>query len=162
MKRIEMTIQCPACNGTGVYVGMAERDGAAVVCHRCNGSGKYDYSYEYEEFTGIKKAEGVERVYKKGYGFVIAPQVLDFTGIGEIDMGEEGVSYAEFLKGNLPGHTKKLACPMVADQSVCHRVSGFVDECEALHGSCLLGTLLTKCNYQPHKANCWKRFDRDS
>ena len=47
MKSIK--IECKACNGTGLYVGMAERDGVAVQCHNCNGNGWV--IYEYNEFT---------------------------------------------------------------------------------------------------------------
>jgi len=99
MKTIEMEIQCKACHGTGVYVVMAERDGAAVVCSNCGGTGKYQYRFDYEEFTGRKTRQGVTRVYKQGYGFVIAPKELTFEGCGVVDMAKEGVSYEDFLSG---------------------------------------------------------------
>lgn len=159
MKTIEMNIECQSCNGTGVYQGMAERDGAAVVCRTCNGTGEHLYKFSYSEFTGKKRKEGVKRVYKGGYGFVIAPGKLSFKNIGEVDMAKEGVSYDEFLEGELPGHVKTLACPMMADQGACHKIKGFVDECDTLDGGSLLGKLLSRCNYQEHKANCWRRFE---
>lgn len=31
-KEIRIKQECSACNGTGLYVGFAEKDGAAVVC----------------------------------------------------------------------------------------------------------------------------------
>jgi len=37
---LEGECECSACKGTGLYVGMAEREGAAVVCSRCKGTGK--------------------------------------------------------------------------------------------------------------------------
>lgn len=37
---IKIECECNACKGTGLYVGMAERDGAAVVCYTCKGTGK--------------------------------------------------------------------------------------------------------------------------
>ena len=158
MPKIEMTIQCQSCKGTGVYVGMAERDGAAVVCQNCKGTGKYNYKFEYEDFTGLKTRDDVTRVYKQSYGFIIAPKVLDFKGHGEIDMQKEGVSYSEFIAGNMPEHTKQLACPMLADQAACHRIKGFVEECERLDGRCLLGRSLSSCGNQPQKDSCWERF----
>jgi hypothetical protein len=36
---ISIDVECPACDGTGLYSGMGERDGAAVVCSRCSGTG---------------------------------------------------------------------------------------------------------------------------
>ncbi len=160
MKKIEMVIQCPSCKGTGVYVGLAERDGAAVVCNTCKGTGKYNYQFEYEEFTGLKQRDNISRVFKKGYGLVIAPRKIDFKGIGEIDMNKEGVSYNDFLNGHIPEHSKQLACPMIADQGACHEIIGFVKECECLAGEMLFGRLLSECNNQPNKLGCWKRFEQ--
>ena len=37
---IEFDCECESCKGTGLYVGMAEREGSAVVCHTCKGTGK--------------------------------------------------------------------------------------------------------------------------
>ncbi|GAH55007.1 unnamed protein product, partial [marine sediment metagenome] len=37
---IEYDCECNDCKGTGLYTGMAEGDGFAVVCHACNGTGK--------------------------------------------------------------------------------------------------------------------------
>jgi len=108
--------------GSGVYVGMGERGEAAVVCYNCNGSGKYNYKFEYNEFPGLKKKKNVKRVYKDGYGYVISPEVIDFKDIGEIDMSKEGVSYEDFVKGIKPDHIKNLACPMIADQGGCHKI----------------------------------------
>jgi len=45
MEKIEMDIECPSCNGTGLYCGMGEKEGVAVVCCKCQGSGKYHYVY---------------------------------------------------------------------------------------------------------------------
>lgn len=159
MKKIEMVIQCQSYKGTGVYVGMAERDGAAVVCHTCKGTGAYNYKFEYEDFTGLKQRNDVSRVFKQSYGFVIAPRKLEFKNIGEIDMTEEGVSYKDFQNGAMPKHVKKLACPMQADQSSCHNIKGFVNECERLDGDMLLGRMLTQCKNKQNKLDCWKRFE---
>lgn len=138
-----MVIECKSCEGTGVYVGMAERNGAAVICTTCNGTGKYNYKFEYNEFTGLKTRENVTRVYKSGYGYVISPTQITFEKHGEIDMSKEGVSYEEFLSGKTPNHIKQLICPMVANQSACHDIKSFVDECERLHGGSMLGMYLS-------------------
>lgn len=47
MKKIEMTIECPHCGGAGIYAGMAEGDGTAVVCNQCQGTGAYKYFYNH-------------------------------------------------------------------------------------------------------------------
>jgi len=160
MKKIEMVIECPACEGSGVYNGIGEGDGLAVICYKCNGSGAYKYHYSYNEFTGRKIKEGILRVYKQGYGYKLGLGTINFDMVGEVDMTSEGVSYQEFLDGKEPEHIKKLACPMLADQGACHSIKGFIDECGRLHGSMLLGIRLTQCNYYPRKAKCWKRFKK--
>ena len=156
MSEIKMDIVCPSCDGTGVYVGLGERDGASVVCSYCKGTGKYEYTYHYEKFTKRKVKEGVKRVYKSSYGYVIAPKELDFKEHGRIDMSKEGVSYEEFLNGDMPDHVESLGCPMIASQGDCHKVKGFIDECNNLNGRYI--NYIPECNNQCNKAECWKRF----
>ncbi len=157
--KIEIDIECPACKATGVYTGMGERDGAAVVCRKCNGTGKYHYSYSYECFVGRRLRDDVKRVYLSGYGFVVTSKKIKFEGIGTIDMNKEGVSYKEFLSGKTPKHIEKLGCPMRADQSACHKIKGFVDKCEELNGGWILN--LSECKYAKNKSECWKRFHEE-
>jgi len=158
MKKIELKIQCRSCGGTGIYVGIGERDGAAIVCHTCNGTGCEDYYFEYTPFTKRKKKEGIKRVYKDGMGYCIAPKLLVFKGVGTIDMAKEGVSYAEFLEGKMPEHIKTLGCPMQADQGTCHEIKGFIEECDKLNGGYL--NMIADCKNHPNKAECWDRFDK--
>jgi hypothetical protein len=158
MKKIEMTIECPSCKGTGVYTGMAEGGGAAVVCSKCNGTGAYKYSYSYNEFTGRKKREDVKRVYLRGMGYKIGLGKINFDGIGEIDMDKEGVSYEEFLRGKMPTYIKKLGCPMLADQSACHEIKGFTKECDRLNGGWI--GYIPECKYRDNKDKCWERFEK--
>ena len=156
MKTID--ISCPSCQGTGVYVGMSERHGAAVVCYKCDGTGKTEY--HYEEFTKRKVREDVTRVYKSSYGYVIAPKELEFKNYGGIDMRKEGVSYEEFLNGDTPKHIEKLGCPMMADQGACHSKDGFIDECFSC--GLMYGGSITNCKHQKYKAECWERFNNES
>ena len=159
MKKIDIDIQCQACKGTGVYIGMAEKNGAAVVCTKCKGTGKYNYVFEYEDFKGMNVCDDVKRVYKSSYGFCIEPTEIPMSNGGVIDMSKEGVSYEEFKKGKLPGHIKQLVCPMLADQGACHDIKEFIAGCELLHGGILCGLPITSCNNQPNKSDCWKRFE---
>ncbi len=159
METIKMQIECPYCKGTGVYVGMAEGRGAAVMCHRCDGTGAYEYSYSYNEYTGRKVKEGVSRVYLSSGGYKIGTGEINFDGIGEIDMDKEGISYLDFINGKKPEHIKKLLCPMQADQIACHNKEGFVDECNKLNGNRI--SMLTECKMQPEKGKCWERFENE-
>jgi len=157
MKKIEMTIECPDCRGTGLYSGMGEGQGAAVICHKCKGTGAYFYSYSYKEFTERKKQKGIKRVYLAGGGYKIGLGKINFTSIGEIDMDKEGISYSEFLAGKKPSHIKKLGCPMLLDQDACHNKEGFVKECNILNGGWF--SQITTCKKYQNKEKCWLRFE---
>lgn len=156
MKTIDLLIECPYCKGTGVYSGMGESKDTAVICNYCKGSGQYHYTYSYEEFTGRKVNNNIKRVYLNGYGYKIGLGKINFSHIGEIDMDREGVSYEEFLNGKMPQHITKLACPMLADQGACHKIKGFVDKCNELHGGWF--GYIHECRNQSNKDKCWKRF----
>jgi hypothetical protein len=158
-KKIELSVECPSCSGTGLYQGLAEGYGIAVVCHRCQGTGEYKYSYSYNDFTGRKKLDNVERVFKKGTQYKIGLGVVDFGGeVGEIDMDKEGVSYQEFLDGILPNHIKQLECPMMADQGACHNIKGFTGKCNDLNGGWI--GYIPSCKHQNRKNECWDRFSK--
>ena len=81
---------CGACDGTGVYSGMCERKGEAVVCLHCDGTGNDIICYV--PFTGRKRRRGIKTV-RRSRGTFIA------TGVG--GTGKE-VTYKEFLEGKLP------------------------------------------------------------
>lgn len=159
MKKIEMSVECEACNGTGVYSGIGESDGAGVVCYECAGTGLRKYDFEYKEFTGRKTRDDIKRVYKRNYGYKIGLGKVAFGGdIGEVNMDTEGVSYEEFLAGAMPDDIRAMACPMLADIGACEQIDGFIDICEDEHGL-YIGTRITECPNRCNKIECWKRFD---
>lgn len=53
-------VECSACNGTGLYCGMCEPKGEAVVCLDCDGKGWHEVGGK--EFTGRKKKAGVKLI----------------------------------------------------------------------------------------------------
>ena len=154
MKNIELDIKCQSCKGTGVYIGMAERDGAGVVCYTCKGTGCQKYKFQYEDFNGIVRRDDVKRVYKKSYGYVLAPKEIDFEKVGKIDLSVKGVSYQEFLTGKMPEHIREFGCPMWIDQGSCHDLKGFTDRCKCF------GRIINHCDDYDKRVECWKDFDR--
>lgn len=86
-KMIEFDEQCGACGGTGLYVGLAERDGSAVVCHECRGTGCHHFWRQYKEFSGRRTRPGVVRVMRSNPGIVMGKggdrrySLSDFGGI---------------------------------------------------------------------------------
>ena len=83
---IEINEKCKSCNGTGLYIGMAERDGAAVVCHTCKGTGCHHFVYDYEDFVKREYRHKVKRVYQTNVGICIGEEkgkcrLEDFGGM---------------------------------------------------------------------------------
>jgi hypothetical protein len=159
-KKIELDIVCQSCNGTGIYSGFAESKGVGVICYKCNGTGKYHYVFEYKEFKKLKKRSDIKRVYKHGTAFKLGLGKIKYETEPTptlIDMDKEGVSYKEFLNGNMPDYVKKLECPLSADQGACS--SEFKDECNKLNGSWI--SYIPKCKYT-EKMKCWDRFEKEN
>jgi hypothetical protein len=155
--KIKLKIECKSCKGTGIYVGMGERDGAGVICRTCRGTGCQDYSFEYTPFKRRHKREDIKRVFIQGYGYCIGTKPITLDNGVYVDFSKEGVSYKEFLAGNMPKHIKHMACPMLANQSACHNIKGFVDQCERLNGGWI--SLISECKCKD-KRSCWDRFEK--
>jgi hypothetical protein len=95
--------ECKDCRGTGLYAGMGERDGAAVVCHCCKGTGKDKITYT--EFTGRKDRVGVTRVFETNPGICVGG--LDLSEFGGMPI-KEWESGLPFPKGS---EMRKYVCP---------------------------------------------------
>lgn len=153
---IKLKIECRSCGGTGVYQGIGERDGAAVVCYTCDGSGCEEFAMTYTPFKQRRIRTDVNRVYLKGYGYCIVPRPITLSNGVFVDFSKEGVSYEEFLNGKEPKHIKQMGCPMLADQAACHKIKGFTDRCDDLNGGFINHIPSCKCK---DKLECWKVFE---
>ena len=144
----EVDIECQSCNGTGLYVGVCERDGCAVVCHTCNGSGMFHHKFKYKLFTGRKLCNKIERVFKNTCGYVHSAK--DCTNQGRtIKFSEGGIKYAEWLAGGQPKPMKSLYCPK---QWTNQQWS-----CE-MHD---YGSLITECKQYLDKSKCWDIYEAE-
>jgi len=143
--KIEFDEQCKACNGTGLYKGMGEKDGYAVVCHTCEGTGKHHYVHEYEEFTGKKERNGIKQVVKTNPGIYLG---------GNLDFG--GMSYEDWKQGKpFPpkSEMRKHTCPAWWYQSADYDKKPCWKECG--FGS------FSACKHFPDKDKCWERWDKE-
>lgn len=81
---------CNSCDGTGLYSGMCEPKGTAVICHTCNGTG-----CEVIRYTPFKKRRlrrDIEKVRDSRGRFLM-------SGTGPTG---DAVTYKEFLQGKRP------------------------------------------------------------
>jgi len=81
--------ECKSCRGTGLYRGMAEPEGVAVVCLTCKGTGCAEI--EYTPFTERKRRSDVRTVKQSRGSFIMS--------CGPVGCG---VSYEDFMRGRMP------------------------------------------------------------
>ncbi len=152
MNIIEYDEECPDCKGTGIKVGSYERDGAGVICHKCNGTGKKHVYIEYKPFTKRNTRDDVERVFEVNPGVCI--EALGKYGLEAFG----GMAYEEWLSGRPfpPGsEMREFVCPAQWEQA---RKSGF--EC----WWCLIpvGETFSNCMYLAIDNLCWSIWDKEN
>lgn len=151
---IEIKEKCQSCGGTGLYVGMGERDGAAVVCHTCSGSGCHVFKHEYEDFVQREARSGVVQVYESNPGICIG---AGKSGYALADFG--GMPIKKWLAGSqfvLGMENRRFTCPAWWYQGVEYALKPFWKECEDMPGCSF-----SSCKHFCDKKLCWERFDRE-
>ena len=87
--KLSVESECESCDGTGLYCGMAEPKGTAVVCLSCNGTGCR--TIHYTPFSRRKEKRGVHTVSLSRGSFIL-----------NCGPGGKPVSYEEFQSGKMP------------------------------------------------------------
>ena len=158
---IEYDCQCKECEGTGLYVGMAEKDGFAVVCSRCKGTGKVHEKIEYDDFNGRKEKTGIKRVLLTNPGIGVGVGEMKKSGkkypyfAGEESFG--GLSYEDWKSGKPFGkgtEMRDFTCPAWWYQGADYSKKPDWDECVGC------GAFRDCVNFNRKKA-CWAKFDRE-
>lgn len=151
MKKIfEVKEKCPSCKGTGIYVGMAEKNGAGVVCHTCKGTGCHKFIHTYEDFVFREQRKGIKHVYETNPGIGVG----NAHGFKFEDFG--GMPYEDWLAGkSFPdgSEMRKFTCPAWWYQSANYDLKPTWKECG--WGS------FSACKYFETKEKCWERFDKE-
>lgn len=147
---IRVKHECGACSGTGLFVGAAERSGAAVVCARCGGTGWRESVFQ--EFTGRKERAGVRRVFETNPGVVIGEggkiKLSDFGGMPL----EDWLAGKPFERGM---ENRAYSCPRWWTQCV----GGPMPEWSECNSN--LGHSFSRCPHFRNKAECWALWDRE-
>jgi len=148
-----LVIECQSCGGTGLYIGRAEKGKCAVVCYVCKGTGKVEFYYK--KFTGRKKRDDVERVFKSSYGYVHTHKNITDSSGKLIRFEEGGCTYDEWLNGAEPKPVKDLYCPYQWD----NRGMGNEPCSRCKEGVPPFGWL-AKCKFHNDKDRCWEEYER--
>lgn len=147
-KSIRLDILCKPCSGTGLYVGLAERDGAAVVCFHCEGTGKDTFTYSpfIERAAPPSKIKSVHvgRGYVLGHGF---------------EGSDGGLPISEWEPGKTVPADEKLYCPyLYTGQKFCSKPEKWHPDYEPA-APVLAGQRISECKHWDDKADCWRLFD---
>ena len=138
--------QCKSCAGTGIYVGLAERDGVGVVCNQCNGTGCRRIHIEYDDFIERVPRTDVSRVVQVNPGIVI-----------DADPVFGGMTYDEWAAGVkfVPGtEDRNHTCPAWWYQLVDYDLKPEWQECIGVG-------LFRDCKQFVCKSKCWTRWDEE-
>ncbi len=153
-KRFEVDAECEACKGTGIYVGIAERDGFGVQCHTCKGTGQEHLILEWKDFEGRKDREDVKQVLQVNPGIC--------AGIGKDKQftleSFGGMPYRDWQEGKpFPKGSEMRAfiCPAWWYQSADYKRKPDWEECTGC-GS------FSGCQHFNKKHLCWARWDREN
>lgn len=150
---LEYDQKCKFCEGTGLYIGLAERDGAAVVCHTCEGTGCQHVKTEYDDFTVRLPHRTAKHVVQVNPGICIgAGKEAEYK---LSDFG--GMSYQDWLNGKVfeqGMENRKFTCPAWWYQSANYELKPDWDDCCGV--GCFSG-----CEHFTAKNKCWERFDAE-
>ena len=154
-------VVCASCKGTGLYRGMAERDGSAVVCSNCKGTGKVTVTHTYEEFAERKPITDVTRVFAGSFGYVHAADDVVAEDGKVIAFSKGGCTYEEFLNGEEPKPVKELYCPyawtnqgMQEDDHPDHEF--YTENCRPVKN---WGGFISDCKKYGDKSECWALYE---
>jgi len=153
MPTIKIKEKCKACGGTGLYIGMAERDGAAIVCQKCKGTGCYEFIHQYEEFEKRIDRNDVKRVYEVNPGIVIGNgpncKLEDFGGMPFKDWNQG--------KKFIPGmEDRNHTCP-----AWWYQLSNIAKRPNWKECWSNLGRRFSECSHFNEKEKCWDRWDKE-
>ena len=146
----QILIECPDCNGTGLYKGSCEQDGCAVVCSTCGGKGYTNF--KYHEFTGKKVREGVKRVFGKTCGYVHGAEDCKSIDGRVLHFSKYGCSYEDWLNGAEPKPMEELICPYAYYNKGMGNEP--LEKCKKNVG----GMWISECKHYLNKEECWKEF----
>ena len=157
MPRIEFDQQCSECGGTGLYSGMGEKKGVAVICRNCAGTGKYHFTYSYIEFTERVIKKNIMHVYEFNPGLSIGKGTMaNGEPVTYDDFG--GMPYKDWVKGKpfpKKSEMRKFSCPAWWYQCVNHKLKPEWEVCPGFGW-------FSDCKHFVDKEKCWERFDREN
>jgi len=149
METINLDVECPSCEGTWLFQGMVEKEGCAVVCYNCEGTGLHKHTYSYKVFAGRQPRKDIKRVFKNSYGYTHCPDDYYVKDEGiTIRFSKGGCTYEEWLAGAEPKYMEQLYCPYLADRDFkCRAKDSWIGH-------------IPDCKFYKDKAVCWEEYNK--
>lgn len=150
--KIEINEVCRDCGGTGLLKAK-KKDGAAVVCSKCDGSGCYSYTHRYDRFESRFERDDIEWVYQVDPSEVTEDLECEFSNLG-------GMSYKDWKAGRefeRGMEMRKYFCPFRWCQVVDYYKRPDWDACYVRGFG-----KFSQCLHFKDKEKCWERWDRES
>jgi len=144
----EREVECEKCKGTGLYAGIGERDGFAVVCHDCGGEGKRTLRVPYKDFERRWDRPGVRRVLQVNPGICVGGDDPEQFG---------GMPHKDWQTGKpFPdgSEMRHYVCPRWWAQAAGIKADF---DCPGFPGM-----TFSQCPQFGDKAVCWERWDREA
>lgn len=146
MQEVSVSAVCRACKGCGLYIGMAERRGIAVVCSSCDGTGETTITYE----PFVQRAQAPDAVRSvhlaRGYGLDTKHPLCD-----------GGMPLDQWSPGTVVPADEKLYCPFLYTyQRWCAHPDPRYPEYHV--APMTVGGYVSDCPRWPEKAECWERY----
>ena len=140
--------QCPNCKGTGLYAGMGERLGAAVMCRKCKGTGMFEH--QFVPFSGKQPPPGnISRVYAHNPSdgaFIITPEVPGGVPIQEWQQNPDSTIR--------PGaEIRTICCPSWWFMSTVTQKE------QPVWPECVKTSPFMDCPMFAQKQQCWQKLD---
>lgn len=157
---VEIEHECGSCTGSGLYSGMAEKDGCAVVCTSCHGTGRCVSKMTFMKFNGRRDKKGIKRVFQSACGYGISADDVTRQEDGKvIKFSKAGCTYSEWKAGGIPKPIEDLHCPYLHSGQ---RMQSSSHKAHALYESNCRQNMsfswITDCKMYPCKEKCWKKY----
>ena len=145
MDRVTVPVECTKCHGTGLYSGMREKGGLAVVCLRCDGEGHQPMTYR--PFLGRREpSTDVTHVLDYNLGVDLTPELAADWVLPVSEWTDR-----EALRNKGRDFVEQNQCPGWYSQSIS-KVGLSWRECVPP------GIRFSDCPKFAEKEKCWDRY----
>ncbi len=140
--------ECKSCQGTGLFVGYAEKNGAAVICYKCKGTGCENFEKEFYTFISQKEKDNITHVYATNPGIRLDPETIE----GGVTLKEwNNNASSVFDPGN---EIRNATCPAWWYQSSNYKLKPNWKECNTVNR-------FPDCRKFNMKEKCWEKWDAE-